>query len=251
MKAVFVTIFPELIESFFSVGVINKALDESIINFEVVNPIKFLKNSERLDDAPYGGGPGMLFRSEHIEEAINESKKLTSSNAKVINLSPQGKKLTQEKAKKLALDKELIFVCGRYEGIDQRFINNFVNEEISIGDYVLSGGEIAACVVIDTILRNIEGVIGKKESVSRDSFSDGKLKGHVYTRPKEFEGDHVPEILLSGDHKKIEEWKLANSLWVTKQKRPDLFKQIQLSEKEMILLRQYEDQINEKINTNG
>ena len=142
-------------------------------------------------------------------------------------------------------------IRDRNEGIDQRFINKYVNEELSIGDYVLSGGEIAACVIIDSILRNIEGVIGNKESVSRDSFSDGKLKGHVYTRPKEFEGDHVPEILLSGDHKKIEEWKLANSLWVTKQKRPDLFKQIQLSEKEMILLRQYEDQINEKINTNG
>ena len=118
-----------------------------------------------------------------------------------------------------------------------------VTKEISIGDYVLSGGEIAACVVIDSILRNIDGVIGNKDSVVKDSFSDGKLKGHVYTRPKKFEGVAIPEILISGDHKKIEEWKLANSLWVTKQKRPDLFKQIQLSEKEMILLRQYEDQI--------
>ena len=179
-------------------------------------------------------------------EPLADCFKKIDTPGHVIYLTPQGKNFNQKKSLELSKHENLTFVCGRYEGIDQRFINNFVNEELSIGDYVLSGGEIAACVVIDTILRNIEGVIGNKESVSRDSFSDGKLKGHVYTRPKEFKGEHVPELLLSGNHKKIEEWKLANSLWVTKQKRPDLFKQIQLSEEEMILLRQYEDQVNKK-----
>ena len=137
MKAVFVTIFPELIESFFSVGVINKAVNESTINFEVVNPIKFLKDNERLDDAPYGGGPGMLIRSEPLEQAINESKKLTSSNAKVINLSPQGKKLTQEKAKELSSNKELIFICGRYEGFDERILEFMFDDVFCFGDYVV------------------------------------------------------------------------------------------------------------------
>ena len=142
--------------------------------------------------------------------------------------------------------KDLTFVCGRYEGIDQRFIDNYVDEEVSIGDYVLSGGEIAASVVIDAILRNLDDVIGNRDSVNKDSHSDGKLKGHVYTRPSDFKGKKVPEILLSGDHKKVNEWKLANSLWVTREKRPDLFKQLQLSEKEMILLRQYGDYLKEK-----
>ena len=226
MKAVFVTIFPELIESFFSVGVINKALDESIINFEVVNPIKFLKNNERLDDAPYGGGPGMLFRSEPLEEAINQSKKITSSNAKVINLSPQGKKLTQEKAKKLALDKELIFVCGRYEGIDQRLIDSVIDEEISIGDYVVTGGELPALIVFETIARNIKGVLGDSNSISEESFSDELLEYPQYTRPEKNNLGDVPKVLLSGNHKKIKIWRKKQSLGRTFLQRRDIFPKV-------------------------
>ena len=161
-------------------------------------------------------------------------------------MTPQGSVFNQTKAIELSKLKDLTFICGRYEGIDQRFIENYVDEEISIGDYVLSGGELAASVVIDAILRNIDDVIGNKDSVNKDSHSEGKLKGHVYTRPSEYKGKKVPEILLSGDHKKVNEWKLANSLWVTREKRPDLFKQLQLSEKEMILLRQYGDFLTKK-----
>ena len=242
-----ISVFPEIIEASMH-GLTGKAFKEKKASLELFDLKKFSKTEYgSVDDSPYGGGEGMVISAEPLADCF----KKIDTPGHVIYLTPQGKNFNQKKSLELSKHENLTFVCGRYEGIDQRFINNFVNEEISIGDYVLSGGEIAACVVIDTILRNIEGVIGNKESVSRDSFSDGKLKGHVYTRPKEFKGEHVPELLLSGNHKKIEEWKLANSLWVTKQKRPDLFKQIQLSEKEMILLRQYEDQINEKINTNG
>ena len=223
MKAVFVTIFPELIESFFSVGVINKAVNESTINFEVVNPIKFLKDNERLDDAPYGGGPGMLIRSEPLEQAIKESKKLTSSNAKVINLSPQGKKLTQEKAKELSSNKELIFICGRYEGIDQRIIDSMIDEEISIGDYILSGGESASFVIIDSILRLLPGVLGNEKSKDDESFENGLLEYPQYTKPQIWEKKSVPEVLLSGDHAKIKDWRLSQSKDITRRQRPDLW----------------------------
>jgi|TARA_B100001540_G_scaffold306846_1_gene319414 tRNA (guanine37-N1)-methyltransferase len=237
-----ISVFPEIIEASMH-GLTGKAFKEKKASLELFDLKKFSKTEYgSVDDSPYGGGEGMVISAEPLADCF----KKIDTPGHVIYLTPQGKNFNQKKSLELSKHENLTFVCGRYEGIDQRFINNFVNEELSIGDYVLSGGEIAACVVIDTILRNIEGVIGNKESVSRDSFSDGKLKGHVYTRPKEFKGEHVPELLLSGNHKKIEEWKLANSLWVTKQKRPDLFKQIQLSEEEMILLRQYEDQVNKK-----
>ena len=223
MKAVFVTIFPELIESFFSVGVINKAVNESTINFEVVNPIKFLKDNERLDDAPYGGGPGMLIRPEPLEQAINESKKLTSSNAKVINLSPQGKKLTQEKAKELSSNKELIFICGRYEGIDQRIIDSMIDEEISIGDYVVTGGELPALIVFESIVRNIKGVLGDINSLKEESFSEQLIEYPQYTRPEKTKLGNVPEVLLSGDHKKIKIWRKKQSLGKTFLLRRDIF----------------------------
>jgi len=237
-----ISVFPEIIEASMH-GLTGKAFKEKKASLELFDLKKFSKTEYgSVDDSPYGGGEGMVISAEPLADCF----KKIDTPGHVIYLTPQGKNFNQKKSLELSKHENLTFVCGRYEGIDQRFINNFVNEELSIGDYVLSGGEIAACVVIDTILRNIEGVIGNKESVSRDSFSDGKLKGHVYTRPKEFKGEHVPELLLSGNHKKIEEWKLANSLWVTKQKRLDLFKQIQLSEERMILLRQYEDQVNKK-----
>ena len=161
-------------------------------------------------------------------------------------MSPSGKKITQGFIKNLVTSKEIILFCGRYEGIDERFIDAEVDEEWSLGDYVLSGGEIAGCVLIDSISRNLEEVLGNKESLENDSLSDGKLKGHIYTKPVDFRGVKVPEVLLSGNHKKITEWRIANSLWTTKQKRPDLFEDLQLSDKEMILLREYEARIEDQ-----
>ena len=184
----------------------------------------------------------MVLSAEPLYSALKEIK----GKSHVIYLSPQGVVLDQKKSKKLSEIKEITLICGRYEGIDQRIIDNYVDEEISIGDYVLSGGEIAGCVLIDSISRNLEEVLGNKESLENDSLSDGKLKGHIYTKPVDFRGVKVPEVLLSGNHKKITEWRIANSLWTTKQKRPDLFEDLQLSDKEMILLREYEARIEDQ-----
>ena len=237
-----ISIFPEILDSSFK-GLTGKALEKNIAKLKLIDLKEFSNNDYgSIDDAPYGGGEGMVIGVEPLEKSLKTIKK----PGHIIYLTPQGKVFNQKKAVNLSKFKDLTLICGRYEGIDQRFIESYVDEEVSIGDYVLSGGEIAASVIIDAILRNLDDVIGNQDSVNKDSHSDGKLKGHVYTRPSDFKGKKVPEILLSGDHKKINEWKLANSLWVTREKRPDLFKQLQLSEKEMILLRQYGDYLKEK-----
>ena len=237
-----ISIFPEILESSFR-GLTGKALEKNIAKLKLIDLKEFSNNDYgSIDDAPYGGGEGMVIGVEPLEKSLKTIK----NPGHIICLTPQGKVFNQTKAVDLSKYKDLTFVCGRYEGIDQRFIDNYVDEEVSIGDYVLSGGEIAASVVIDAILRNLDDVIGNQDSINKDSHSDGKLKGHVYTRPSDFKGKKVPAILLSGDHKKVNEWKLANSLWVTREKRPDLFKQLQLSEKEMILLREYGDYLTEK-----
>ena len=237
-----ISIFPEILDSSFK-GLTGKALEKNIASLKLIDLKEFSNNDYgSIDDAPYGGGEGMVIGVEPLEKSLKTIKK----PGHIIYLTPQGKVFNQKKAVNLSKFKDLTLICGRYEGIDQRFIESYVDEEVSIGDYVLSGGEIAASVIIDAILRNLDDVIGNQDSVNKDSHSDGKLKGHVYTRPSDFKGKKVPEILLSGDHKKINEWKLANSLWVTREKRPDLFKQLQLSEKEMILLRQYGDYLTKK-----
>ena len=239
MKISVMSLFPEIIESSLK-GLVSKAIDRKIAELNLLDLKDFSQNQYgSVDDSPYGGGEGMVISIEPLEACLSAIKK----PGKIIFLTPQGKIFDQNTAIELSSLKELTLVCGRYEGIDQRFIDSYVDEEISIGDYILSGGEIAASVVIDAILRNKENVIGNQVSVKNDSLSKGTLKGHIYTRPNEYKEKKVPEILLSGDHKKIEEWKIGNSLWVTREKRPDLFKQLQLSEKEMILLRQYEDSI--------
>ena len=237
-----ISIFPEILDSSFK-GLTGKALEKNIAKLKLIDLKEFSNNDYgSIDDAPYGGGEGMVIGVEPLEKSLKTIKK----PGHIIYLTPQGKVFNQKKPVNLSKFKDLTLICVRYEGIDQRFIDNYVDEEVSIGDYVLSGGEIAASVVIDAILRNLDDVIGNQDSVNKDSHSDGKLKGHVYTRPSDFKGKKVPEILLSGDHKKVNEWKLANSLWVTREKRPDLFKQLQLSEKEMILLRQYGDLLTKK-----
>ena len=237
-----ISIFPEILKSSFR-GLTGKAIEKNIAKLKLIDLKEFSNNEYgSIDDAPYGGGEGMVIGVEPLEKSLKTIKK----PGHIICLTPQGKVFNQSKAVNLSKFKDLTFVCGRYEGIDQRFIDDYVDEEISIGDYVLSGGEIAASVVIDAILRNLDNVIGNQDSVNKDSHSEGKLKGHIYTRPSDYKGKKVPEILLSGNHQKVNEWKLANSLWVTREKRPDLFEQLQLSEKEMILLRQYGDYLTKK-----
>ena len=232
-----ISIFPEILDSSFK-GLTGKALEKNIAKLKLIDLKEFSNNDYgSIDDAPYGGGEGMVIGVEPLEKSLKTIKK----PGHIIYLTPQGKVFNQKKAVNLSKFKDLTLICGRYEGIDQRFIESYVDEEVSIGDYVLSGGEIAASVIIDAILRNLDDVIGNQASVNKDSHSEGRLKGHVFTRPSDYKGKKVPDVLLSGDHEKVNEWKLANSLWVTREKRPDLFKQLQLSEKEMILLRHYGD----------
>ena len=188
----------------------------------------------QVDDKPYGGGQGMVLMAEPLEKSLNDIP--TNLLGRVINLSPQGSLLNHQKAKELSSLSNITIISGRYEGIDERFISQYVDEEISIGDFVLSGGEFAALSLIDSLSRFIPGVIGNKQSVDQDSLSQGFLKGPVFTRPENFNSESVPEVLLSGDHKKIQEWKDDQALIRTFKRRPELLKSVKLTKKQKKLL---------------
>ena len=214
------TLFPEMFEPI-KQSILGKAIENEKIKLKLVNIRDFSKDKhKKVDDTPYGGGAGMVMKPDVVYDAY---KSVYDENAKVIYLSPQGKTLNQEKVEELSKEKHLILLCGHYEGIDQRVIDKIVDEEISIGDYVLTGGEIPAMVLIDTVSRYIEGVLNQ-ESIKEESFSEGLLEYPQYTRPEVFEGEKVPEILLSGHHENIEKWRKEQALKITKQKRPDLLK---------------------------
>ena len=228
------TIFPEIFD-IFNVGLISKSIKKKLIK---INTFDIRENSvnkhNHVDSKPYGGGEGMVMMAEPLAKTLSSIKK--RQLGKVIYLSPQGKKLDQKKVVSLASRKNITLICGRYEGIDQRVIEKYVDEEISIGDFVLSGGEYAAICLIDAISRHIPGVLGNKDSYLKDTFSDGLLKGNVYTKPEIFEDMKVPEVLLSGNHKEIQKWRLENSLLQTFLKRPDLIAKKKLSKKHKKLL---------------
>ncbi len=221
MKFSILTLFPELFDILNS-SIIGRGIEKKIIDIETVNIRDFSKNKhKKVDDTPYGGGAGMVMMPDVVYDAFESVK---TDDAKVIYLSPQGKTLDQEKVKQLAKEKHLILLCGHYEGIDQRVLDEIVDEEISIGDYVLTGGEIPAMVLIDSVSRYVEGVLSK-ESIEEESFSNGNLLEYPqFTRPEEFHGVKVPEVLLSGHHENIEKWRKKKSLEITKKKRPDLLK---------------------------
>ncbi|NPA39283.1 MAG: tRNA (guanosine(37)-N1)-methyltransferase TrmD [Thermodesulfobacteria bacterium] len=232
MKFSVITIFPEYFESPLKVGLLGKAIQKGLIEVEVLNLRDFAEGKHRVvDDEPYGGGEGMVFKPEPLAKAI-ESIKKASKNAWVINLSPQGDLLNQELVERLSKKKHLVLICGRYEGIDERIRQKFVDQEISIGDYVVFGGEVASLTIIEAVSRLIPGVVGRKDSVEKESFSSGLLKYPCYTRPREFMGEKVPEVLLSGNHKKIEEYRFRVSLEVTLRKRPELLKRYPLKEEQ-------------------
>ena len=228
------TIFPEIFD-IFNVGLISKSIKKKLIK---INTFDIRENSvnkhNHVDSKPYGGGEGMVMMAEPLAKTLSSIKK--RQLGKVIYLSPQGKKLDQKKVVSLASRKNITLICGRYEGIDQRVIEKYVDEEISIGDFVLSGGEYAAICLIDAISRHIPGVLGNKDSYLKDTFSDGLLKGNVYTKPEIFEDMQVPDVLLSGNHKEIQKWRLENSLIQTFLKRPDLIAKKKLSKKYKKLL---------------
>ena len=220
MKFDILTLFPEMFEGI-KYSIIGKAIEKDLININLINIRDFSKDKhKKVDDTPYGGGAGMVLKPEVVYEAYSSVK---SNNAKVIYLSPKGKTLNQEKVKELANEKHIILLCGHYEGIDQRVLDEFVDEEISIGDYVLTGGEIPAMVLIDSVSRYVDGVI-TKESVEEESFSNGLLEYPQYTRPEIFLDKKVPEVLLSGHHENIKKWREEKSLEITRHNRPDLLK---------------------------
>ena len=214
------TLFPEMFEPI-KQSILGKAIENEKIKLKLVNIRDFSKDKhKKVDDTPYGGGAGMVMKPDVVYDAY---KSVYEENAKVIYLSPQGKTLNQKKVEELSKEKHLILLCGHYEGIDQRVIDKIIDEEISIGDYVLTGGEIPAMVLIDSVSRYIDGVLNQ-ESIKEESFSEGLLEYPQYTRPEVFEGEKVPEILLSGHHENIEKWRKEQALKITKQKRPDLLK---------------------------
>lgn len=215
------TLFPEMFEPI-QQSILGRASKNHILEFNFINMRDFSKNKHlKVDDTPYGGGAGMVMMPDVIYDAYSSIP--NKENAKVIYLSPQGKRLNQAKVQELSKEEHLILLCGHYEGIDQRVLDEIVDEEISIGDYVLTGGELPAMVLIDSVSRYVEGVL-KEESTQEESFSNGLLEYPQYTRPEVFRGKKVPEVLLSGHHENIQKWRQEKSLEITKLKRPDLLK---------------------------
>ena len=244
MNFTFISLFPEIIRSALNESITKRAIEKSLISFETINPRDYLNNKERIDDKVYGGGPGMLLKSEPLMKALDDAtSKFDRSESKIIYLSPKGKPFTQKTAETLASEKNIIFICGRYEGIDQRIIDHYVDDEISIGDYVLSGGELPALVVFDAIARNIEGVLGDDASLEQESFSGGLLEYPQYTRPEKMKLGDVPKELLSGNHAVIEKWRKKQMLGITSSRRKDLLEKIKLSPEEKALLEEFFDEL--------
>ncbi len=221
MKFDVLTLFPEMFDTL-KQSVIGRAQEKELIDINLVNIRDFSQDKhKKVDDTPYGGGAGMVMMPDVVYRAYQSVK---TEESKVIYMSPQGKTLDQKKVEDLAKQEHLILLCGHYEGIDQRVLDKIVDEEISIGDYVLTGGEIPAMVLIDSVSRYVKGVL-KEDSIKEESFSNGLFEYPQYTRPEIFEGEKVPEVLLSGNHQKIEKWRKEKSFEITKQKRPDLLEQ--------------------------
>ncbi len=243
-----ITLFPEMFDAITQYGVTRRAAEQGKFVLQTWNPREFTRDKHRsVDDRPYGGGPGMLMLAEPLAQAIATAKQSQAQTGVVkscvIHLSPQGRQLTHEVVKELLKRNDgLILLASRYEGVDERLIRQQVDEEISIGDYVLSGGELAAMVLIDSLVRHLPGVLGDAESAQQDSFVAGLLDCPHYTRPEIFEGEGIPEVLLSGHHAEIEKWRLKQSLGRTWQRRPDLLAQRQLTKQEARLLAEYQQE---------
>ena len=239
MKVSVISLFPEMFQAITQYGVTGRAIKSGLVEVDFFNPRDFTHDKHKtVDDRPYGGGPGMLMKVQPLKDAI-VSAKLSVPNAKVIYLSPQGRTLTQEGVQQLAKQAEFILVAGRYEGVDERFIQSEIDEEWSIGDFVLSGGELPAMVLMDAVFRMVPGVLGKQASADEDSFSDGLLDCPHYTRPEVLNGEPVPSVLLSGNHEEIRRWRLKQKLGRTFQRRPDLLQNLELDKEQQLLLEEF------------
>lgn len=241
MRIDVLTLFPDFIRDAAKVGVVGRAGERGLIRVEAWNPRDYATdNYRRVDDRPFGGGPGMVMLPEPLTACLQAARAAAPDPARVIYLSPQGAPLTQAKARELAATRRLILVCGRYEGLDERFIEREVDEELSIGDYVLSGGELAAAVVIDAVGRLQEGALNDADSAVQDSFENGLLDCPHYTRSEAWGTDGVPPVLLSGDHARIARWRRQQSLGRTWLRRPDLLARLELDRKDAALLAEFQ-----------
>jgi tRNA (guanine37-N1)-methyltransferase len=224
------TLFPEMFEGVFGHSILKKAAENQAVTYNVVNFREYADNKHKtVDDYPYGGGAGMVLKPQPIFDAVKDLRSKSGASPRVILLCPQGERYTQRKAEELAEADHLIFVCGHYEGYDERIREHVVTDEISIGDFVLTGGELGAMVVIDSVVRLLPGVLGNQESHMKDSFSTGFLEHPHYTRPADFRGIKVPDVLMSGNHRLVEEWRAKESLRRTYLRRPDLLEDAELT----------------------
>ena len=240
-----ITLFPEMFKAITEFGVTGRAVKHNLLQVRCYNPRDFTHDKHKtVDDRPYGGGPGMLMMVQPLRDAIHSAKADAGEGVKVIYLSPQGRKLEQAGVKELSLNSKMILVCGRYEGIDERLIQSEIDEEWSVGDYVLTGGELPAMTLIDAVARFIPGVLGKQESAQEDSFADGLLDCPHYTRPEVLDGLTVPPVLMSGNHAEIRKWRLKQSLERTWLRRPELLESLALTDEQRKLLQQVQDEHN-------
>jgi len=249
-----VTLFPEMFSAITEYGISSRAVKQGLIDLSCWNPRDFTTDKHRtVDDKPYGGGPGMLMKTEPLVAAIGAARQSfetqarksgKSEKAKTIYLSPQGKPLTQIAVEQMATGPDLVLVCGRYQGIDTRVLDSVIDEEWSLGDFVLSGGEVAAMALIDALIRLQPGALGDEDSALQDSFSGGLLHWPEYTRPSDYEGATVPEVLLSGDHQAIAQWRMKQSLGATWLKRPDLLASKELNDQQRRLLDEFIQEYN-------
>ncbi|PHR96088.1 MAG: tRNA (guanosine(37)-N1)-methyltransferase TrmD [Oceanobacter sp.] len=238
-----VTLFPEMLQALTEQGVSGRAVTQNKVSVACWNPRDFTHDKHQtVDDRPYGGGPGMLMKVQPLRDAIHAAKAAAGEGAKVIYMSPQGRKLDQQGVLELVQQEKLILVAGRYEGIDERLIDDEIDEEWSIGDFVLSGGELAAMTLMDAVIRLVPGVLGHEQSAQQDSFMEGLLDCPHYTRPEDYDGQLVPEVLLSGNHEKIRQWRLKQALGRTWQRRPDLLAALELTTEQQKLLTEYLDE---------
>jgi tRNA (guanine37-N1)-methyltransferase len=244
MQLQVVTLFPDLVHTIVEYGVVGRALKREIISLGCRNPRDFTSDVHRtVDDRPYGGGPGMVMKYEPLAGAIASAREQLPASSQVICMSPQGAVFDQGAARRLAKLPGIILLAGRYEGIDERLIESVVDEELSLGDFVLSGGEIAAMAVIDAVTRLLPGVLGDAESAAQDSFMDGLLDHPHYTRPEEIDGRRVPEVLLSGNHARIAQWRHQQALGRSFCRRPDLLEKLDLSDRQQLLLDEYLEEL--------
>jgi tRNA (guanine37-N1)-methyltransferase len=240
MQVAVVTLFPEMFDAIERWGITSRALQRGILGLDCINPRDHATNRQRsVDDRPYGGGPGMLMMVQPLSDAIHAARARLGAGTHTVYLSPQGRRVDQAVIAELVARERLILVCGRYEGVDERLLDREVDEELSVGDFVLSGGEVAAMLLLEAMTRLLPGALGHEESASRDSFAAGLLDCPHYTRPEVSDGVRVPAVLLSGDHEAIRRWRLKQALGRTWQRRPDLLREAQLDEEQRRLLEEF------------